>query len=113
MAVSFAAGLHAAGRPGEHRAHMAEPAALAQEIIRLGLSVREAERLTQTAQQKQNKPRRAPRPDADTRDLERRLGEALGLKVEIVDRGDAGGRLSIHDRTLEQLDEVSRRLADG
>jgi ParB family chromosome partitioning protein len=91
----------------------AAPAELAQEIIKLGLSVREAERLTQVAQQKQRKPRRPPGPDADTRDLERRLGEALGLKIEIVDRGDAGGRLTIHYRTLEQLDEVSRRLAEG
>jgi ParB family chromosome partitioning protein len=91
----------------------AAPAELAQEIIKLGLSVREAERLTQSAQQKQKRPRRPPRPDADTRDLERRLGEALGLKIEIVDRGDAGGRLTIHYRTLEQLDEVSRRLAEG
>jgi ParB family transcriptional regulator, chromosome partitioning protein len=91
----------------------AAPAELAQEIIRLGLSVREAERLTQAVQHKQKKPRRAPRPDADTRDLERRLGEVLGLKIEIVDRGEAGGRLTIHYRTLEQLDEVSRRLAEG
>jgi ParB family chromosome partitioning protein len=64
-------------------------------------------------QHKQKRPRRPPRPNADTRDLERRLGEALGLKIEIVDRGDAGGRLTIHYRTLEQLDEVSRRLAEG
>ena len=91
----------------------AAPAEFAQEIIRLGLSVREAERLTQDVQHKQKRPRRPPRPNADTRDLERRLGEALGLKIEIVDRGDAGGRLTIHYRTLEQLDEVSRRLAEG
>jgi ParB family chromosome partitioning protein len=91
----------------------AAPAELAQEIIRLGLSVREAERLTQAVQHKQKRPRRPPRPDADTRDLERRLGEALGLKIEIVDRGDAGGRLTIHYRTLEQLEDVSRRLAEG
>jgi ParB family chromosome partitioning protein len=91
----------------------AAPAEFAQEIIRLGLSVREAERLTQDVQHKQRRPRRPPRPNADTRDLERRLGEALGLKIEIVDRGDAGGRLTIHYRTLEQLDEVSRRLAEG
>jgi ParB family chromosome partitioning protein len=91
----------------------AAPAELAQEIIRLGLSVREAERLTQAVQHKQKKSGRPPSPDADTRDLERRLGEALGLKIEIVDRGDAGGRLTIHYRTLEQLDEVSRRLAEG
>jgi len=88
----------------------ATPAELAQDIIKLGLSVREAERLTQSAQQPK-KDRRPPRSDADTRDLERRLGQALGLKIQIVDRGDAGGRVTIHYRTLEQLDEVSRRLA--
>jgi ParB family chromosome partitioning protein len=91
----------------------AAPAELAQEIIRLGLSVREAERLTQAVQHKQKKSGRPPSPDADTRDLERRLGEVLGLKIEIVDRGDAGGRLTIHYRTLEQLEDVSRRLAEG
>jgi ParB family chromosome partitioning protein len=91
----------------------AAPAEFAQEIIRLGLSVREAERLTQDVQHKQRRPRRPPRPNADTRDLERRLGEVLGLKIEIVDRGDAGGRLTIHYRTLEQLEDVSRRLAEG
>jgi ParB family chromosome partitioning protein len=90
----------------------AAPAELAQDIIKRGLSVREAERLAQAVQHGQKKARREPRPDADTRDLERRLGEALGLKVEIVDRGEAGGRLTVHYRTLEQLDEVSRRLAE-
>lgn len=88
------------------------PAVLAEQIITSGLSVREAERLAQTAQKKHKKPRPEPRTDADTRDLERRLGEALGLKVEIVDRGEAGGRLTVHYRNLEQLDEVSRRLAE-
>ena len=92
----------------------AEPEALAREIIERGLSVREAERLTQSAQQgTKGKARPRPRPDADTRDLERRLGEALGLKVQVVDRGAAGGKLTIHYRSLEQLDEVSRRLAEG
>ena len=88
------------------------PAELAEQIIRSGLSVREAERLAQTVQNKHNKPRSQPRVNADARDLERRLGEALGLKVEIVDRGEAGGRLTVHYRSLEQLDEVTRRLAE-
>jgi ParB family transcriptional regulator, chromosome partitioning protein len=90
-----------------------EPEALAREIIERGLSVREAERLTQSAQQGQGKPRAEPQADADTRDLEHRLGQALGLKVQVVDRGAAGGKLTIHYRSLEQLDEVSRRLVEG
>jgi len=89
----------------------ADPAALAEEIIKLGLNVREAERLTQSGEHGR-KERRGAQPDADTRDLERRLAEALGLKVQVVDRGSAGGRLTIHYRSLEQLDEVSRRLAE-
>jgi ParB family transcriptional regulator, chromosome partitioning protein len=90
-----------------------EPEALAQEIIERGLSVREAERLTQSAQKGQGKSTAEPHADADTRDLERRLGQALGLKVQVVDRGAAGGKLTIHYRSLEQLDEVSRRLTEG
>jgi ParB family transcriptional regulator, chromosome partitioning protein len=91
----------------------AQPEELAREIIERGLSVREAERLTQSAQQTPRKPRAEPQADADTHDLERRLGQALGLKVQVLDRGAAGGKLTIHYRSLEQLDEVSRRLAKG
>ena len=91
----------------------AEPEVLAREIIERGLSVREAERLTQSAPHRQSKLGGAPQADADTRDLERRLGQALGLKVQVVHRGAAGGKLTIHYRSLEQLDEVSRRLAEG
>ena len=86
------------------------PAELAQDIIKLGLSVREAERLTQSVQHGQKKVRRPPRSDTDSRDLERRLGEVLGLRVQIADRGEAGGRMTIHYRTVEQLEEVCRRL---
>jgi ParB family transcriptional regulator, chromosome partitioning protein len=93
----------------------AAPAELAQDIIKRGLNVREAERLAQSFSKGHKtapRPPQPPRPDADTLDLERQLGEALGLKVQIVDRGDAGGRLTIHYRSVEQLDEVSRRLAE-
>jgi ParB family transcriptional regulator, chromosome partitioning protein len=90
----------------------AAPAELAQDIIKRGLNVREAERLAQSLPKGSKTAPRPPRPDADTRDLERQLGEALGLKVQIVDRGDAGGRLTIHYRSVEQLGEVSRRLAE-
>jgi ParB family chromosome partitioning protein len=86
-------------------------AELADEIIRLGLSVREAERLAQAGGDG-SRQRRGAEPDADANDVERRLGQALGLKVQLVNRGAAGGRLTIHYRTLEQLDEVCRRLEE-
>ena len=63
-----------------------------------------------------DRPARAPqRPqakDADTRALEEDLTEALGLAVEVVDRGGAG-EVRIRYASLEQLDELCRRLAGG
>jgi ParB family chromosome partitioning protein len=34
----------------------------------------------------------------------------LGLKVEIIHKGDKGGEIRVRYKTLEQLDEVARRL---
>ena len=50
--------------------------------------------------------------DADTLALEKRLSDALGLVVGIDHRGK-GGVLRVRYRTLEQLDEVIRRLESG
>ena len=50
--------------------------------------------------------------DADTAALEHDLAEVLGLPVEIRDRGGAG-ELSIRYATLEQLDDLCRRLTRG
>jgi ParB family chromosome partitioning protein len=47
--------------------------------------------------------------DADTRALERRLSDALGLQVSVDHRGDSG-TLHIKYRNLEQLDVVLRKL---
>jgi ParB family chromosome partitioning protein len=89
---------------------MEDPAAAARRIIDRGLSVREAEALAQTQAEDAGKPRRArPEKDADTRALEKELGDLLGLGV-IIDHQGNGGRLSIRYETLEQLDGVCRRL---
>lgn len=86
------------------------PAQLADQIIELGLSVRDAENLsreTSTA-----KPRRAkPEKPADTVALERTLSEALGLKVEITDHGAKGGEIRLAYRSLDQLDHLCSKLA--
>jgi ParB family transcriptional regulator, chromosome partitioning protein len=85
------------------------PAELANQIISLGLSVREAENLTRNnvalpvAKAKIEK-------DADTRALEKQLMETTGLKVEIKTQGREGGMLVIGYKTLEQLDDVTNRL---
>ena len=87
-----------------------DPAALAKRIVGGGLSVREAEVLTQ---REINAPKRKPAPsgdkDADTAALEKRLSDALGLHVAI-DHKDQGGRLEIRYRTLEQLDGICMKL---
>ena len=51
--------------------------------------------------------------DADTEALENRLTNALGLLVTIDHRANGGGMLQVRYRTLEQLDEVIRRLEAG
>ena len=47
--------------------------------------------------------------DADTRALERRVSDALGLEVTVDHRGE-GGMLHIKYRDLDQLDAVLRKL---
>ena len=87
-----------------------EPAALADQIIKLGLSVRQAEELSRGAVPEARKQGRLEK-DADTAAVERQLAEVLGLKVEIKAKGKAGGSLTIHYKTLEQLDDVCATLA--
>lgn len=88
------------------------PAKLAQEIIELGLSVRDAEKLKRTngGQPAGRSREHTGRADPSTRALEQSLSDATGLKVEIDDKGKQGGRVVIHYKTLEQLDEVCLRL---
>ena len=83
---------------------------LAERIVQGGLSVRDAETLARKADapKKTSGPRRRPK-DADTQALEHDLAEALGLVVEVIDHGGAG-EVTIKYETLEQLDEVCRRL---
>jgi ParB family transcriptional regulator, chromosome partitioning protein len=85
------------------------PAELADKIIKLGLSVREAEGLARDASVAK-KPKARPEKDADTKALEKSVADTLGLSVEINHRGDAGGTVIISYRTLEQLEDLCERL---
>lgn len=91
--------------------------ALAQNIIDKGLSVRQVEQLVRddtggkTTTAKASRAAKAAGKDADTRALERRLSDALGLEVAIDHRGE-GGSLHIKYRDLDQLDGVVRKLLD-
>jgi ParB family chromosome partitioning protein len=87
-----------------------DPAGLARRIVGGGLSVREAEALSQRG----NAPRKRPAAesrgkDPDTVALEKQLSDALGLAVSI-DHRDEGGRLEIRYRSLEQLDGICSKL---
>jgi ParB family chromosome partitioning protein len=89
---------------------------LAREIVDKGLSVRQLEtdmRKDAAAQvrdvQREDKGHTASAKDADTRALERRLSNALGLEVSVDHRGE-GGTLRIKYRDLEQLDAVLKKL---
>lgn len=86
------------------------PAKLADEIIKLGLSVRETETLARDASPQKSAKKVAPQKDPDTRELEKTLTQATGLKVEISHTGSSGGNVRIHYKTLEQLDDICRRL---
>ena len=90
----------------------AYPEVLAQTIVEKGLSVRDAEALAKGkgdgSPKKASGPRRAGK-DTDTAALEVDLEDALGMSVDIRDHGGAG-ELKIKYATLEQLDDLCRRL---
>ena len=86
-----------------------DPAALARRIIEAGLSVREAEALSQKPGPGKAKRSEKPERDADTLALERRLSEALGMRVSL-DHRDKGGRLEIRYSSLDQLDAICLKL---
>ncbi|MGN6147313.1 MAG: ParB/RepB/Spo0J family partition protein [Rhizomicrobium sp.] len=82
--------------------------ARAKAIVDSALNVREAEQRSPT---KSGKPSGGSAKDPDTRALEASVSNMLGLKVQIVDKGKRGGELRVEYRTLEQLDDVIRRLS--
>ena len=86
-----------------------DPAGLARQIVDKGLSVREAEALSQQRALPPRRPALEKPRDADTLALERRLADALGLTVAL-NHSERGGRLEIRYRTLEQLDDLCLRL---
>jgi ParB family chromosome partitioning protein len=102
---------------GHARLLLGQPNAerIAQEIIDKGLSVRqlEADMRKEDATEARGAGRETKGSEAtkdpDTRALEKRLSDALGLEVGVDHRGE-GGTLRIKYRNLEQLDAVLRKL---
>ena len=89
-----------------------DPASLAEEVIRRGLSVRETEELARGGKARKPAETRLPAAggNADIAMLERQLRDQLGLKVGIA-HGTKGGAVTINYATLDQLDMLCQRLS--
>lgn len=94
---------------------VSDPEMVARRVVDEGLTVRDVERISQRESATDDAPmsRTAPRKarDADTEALEERLSQILGLAVSIDHKGDKGGVMKIRYATLEQLENLSHRLA--
>jgi ParB family chromosome partitioning protein len=86
------------------------PLAIAQEIVRKGLNVRQAETL---AKRDQDNPeihkKRVNSQDADVVALEKEMEKVIGLKVKIATKGKAGS-LTLFYTDLDQLDDIIKKL---
>ena len=91
------------------------PLAIAKQIISLGLSVRDAERLAKNVSEKKvsNKAKTKEKP-ADTVLLEADLSAALKMKVSINhEEGKEKGVISITYKSLDELDRISEVILNG
>ncbi len=84
---------------------------LAFTIARKGLSARQSERLAKGHGKTKRASLQAPK-DADTRALEQTLEDATGYNVDISFNGK-GGKVMIAYASLEQLDDIVKRLSTG
>ncbi len=101
---------------GHARALITAPNAgqLAEQIVKDGLNVRQAEALARRAAEgPKTKKMRLGEIDmtgnADIAALEQDLADALGLKVSLADKGGKG-EITLRYGSLEQLDDLCRRL---
>ena len=82
----------------------ADPDALAERVVAKGMSVRDVEKLVQRETEPREGSKRTAK-DADTRALEKRLSDRLGLSVEVAHKGEAG-EIRVRYASLEQLDKL-------
>jgi ParB family chromosome partitioning protein len=80
----------------------------AHEVARKGMSVRDAERLA--ARMSKPADKSAARKDRDVARLEEELSERLAAIVKIAANKSGAGRVTIQFDSLEQLDELLRRI---
>jgi len=90
-------------------AHL-DPTRAARIVIDRGLSVRQTEALVNAPAKPERRATGEPSTGPDIAALERDLAQKLGLKVVISDRRGAG-RVTLHYRSLDQLDGLISLLA--
>jgi ParB family chromosome partitioning protein len=88
-------------------ASTSQQAVLAREAVEKHLSVREVEKRVQGLSRR---PVKRAAPDADVTRLAEELSQALGAEVTIKPGATGTGRLSIRYASLDQLDEILKRL---
>jgi ParB family chromosome partitioning protein len=86
------------------------PESLADQILKRGMSVRQAEVLVNKAVAARGAPRQPAAKKLDVADLERRVSEAIGCRVTITTARKGGGEISVQFRDLFQLEELIGRL---
>ncbi|MEX3316178.1 ParB/RepB/Spo0J family partition protein [Sulfitobacter sp. PS-8MA] len=95
-----------------------DPMRLAQQVVKGGLSVRATEALVKKDQAgerdnmlNKESPSRRSEKDADTQALEGDLSANLKMKVVIDHKSDQeAGKVTLHYKTLDELDELCRLL---
>ncbi len=89
---------------------------LAAIVLKQGLSVRATEALVRKAKSGDDRPKARSNnvshsADADIRAVETHLGDLIGLKVHIAQKGSAGsGSVTFEYNSLDQLDMLCQRL---
>lgn len=93
---------------------------LAKKIVKEGLSVRATEALVKSAakgvakSKNENIFNAKPEKDADTKALEGDLSAGLGMKVQLSHKeGTESGQMTIQYKSLDELDELCRKLGGG
>ena len=84
-----------------------DPDALAEAIVKDGLSVRAAEKWVR--QDKKSTPAPQDAPDANIAHIEHDLKQLIGMGIHIKHKGP-GGSLTIKYKSMEQFDDLVRRL---
>jgi ParB family transcriptional regulator, chromosome partitioning protein len=86
------------------------PEALAEQIAKRGMSVRQTEALVARSVAASGTPRAAKAERLDLQEMERRATEQIGCRVSITVKRSGGGELSIQFGDSYQLEELISRL---